>query len=81
MSNIDVQEIANKLIDLREPFDTEEIASLINSRFNGRQIKLENLANEIISLVSELIGETRKQDHELMIDLIQSVVDEIQKHD
>jgi len=81
MSKIDVQEIANKLMDLRQPFDTDEIASLINSRFNGRQVKLENLANEIISLVSELIGETRKQDHELMIDLIQSVVDEIQKHD
>lgn len=81
MSNIDVHEIASRLIDLHKPFGTEEIEKLVNERFNGKQIPIENLANEIIMMVGELIGKVRGQDYKFMIDLIQATVDEIEKTD
>ncbi|GEM_PF-6177063 len=81
MAKIDVHEIAINLINLHSSINSEEITQLVNERFNGKQIPFENLPNEIINMVSELIGKTREQDLKFMIDLVQSVVDELHKDD
>jgi transcription initiation factor IIF auxiliary subunit len=79
MSNINVSEIASRLQELHKPFDIEEIENFVNERFNGKRIPLENIVNETMVMVAELISKTRSQDHKFMVDLVQSVVDEMSK--
>jgi hypothetical protein len=79
MKDIDVSEIAKRLFDLHQPFALEEIEKLVDEKFNGKSIPLENLASEILMMVAQLIGKIRAQDHKFMVDLIQSVVDELQR--
>lgn len=79
MADINVSEIAYRLYKLHEPINLEEIENLVDERFNGKQMTLDSLPKEIMSMVGALIGKVRSQDYKFMIDLIQSVVNEIQK--
>ncbi|WP_199426268.1 hypothetical protein [Thermaerobacillus caldiproteolyticus] len=79
MKNIDVSKIAQRLYDLHKPFGIEEIEKLVDEKFNGKSIPLENLGSEILMMVAELISQIRARDYKLMVDLVQSVVDELQK--
>jgi hypothetical protein len=79
MKDIDVSEIAKRLFDLHQPFALEEIEKLVDEKFNGKSIPLENLGSEILMMVAELIGKIQAQNYKFMIDLVQSVVDELQK--
>jgi hypothetical protein len=80
MKEIDVADIAERLTKIHTPNDLEEVVTLVNEKFNGRQFPIEKLASEVMIMVAELIGETRAQDRKFTVDLIQSVVDEIQKN-
>ncbi|MFA8439338.1 hypothetical protein [Pueribacillus sp. YX66] len=78
MKKVDVSEIANRLYSLHQPIGLEEIENLVNEKFNGKTISIENIGGEIMMMVAELIGKIRRQDYKFMVDLIQTVVDEIQ---
>lgn len=81
MKNIDVTEIAFRLQSIRNPLETEEIEKMINEEINGRAINQQNMVAEIIYIVGKIIGRARTQDRIFMTDLIQTVVDELQKMD
>ncbi|WP_199426492.1 hypothetical protein [Thermaerobacillus caldiproteolyticus] len=74
MKDIDVSEITQRLYDLHKPFGIEEIEKLVDEKFKGKSIPLENLGSEILMMVAELISQIRARNYKLMVDLVQSVL-------
>lgn len=77
---VDVNEIANRLISHHESYGVERIEKLVNEKINGKEVPIENIGGEIMYMVAQLIGEVRAQDLKFTIDLVQSVVNEIEKN-
>jgi len=78
MKKVNVEKIATEILSTQTETNQEEIAKLVDEKFNGKSLDFNNMGSEIMMMVAELNGLIIKQQFKLVTKIIQKVVDDLQ---